>query len=117
MSDEKTAYLPRKLDTVQSHGNINRVFAQGNIDSENARDQYAVIRPDQTDDTGEMIAIIDFESDFSKGVVDQDLLEMIRDRIRARIEGSKPTAALEHALQHVEEALLWLGKHCADKKV
>ena len=67
MSDEKTVYLPRKLDTVQRHGNVHNVFAQGSIDAVHARDQYAVIRPDQTDGTGEMIAIVDFESDFSKG--------------------------------------------------
>jgi hypothetical protein len=40
---------------------------------------------------------------------------MVRDRVWAMLEGEAACRALERALQHVEVALLWLGKHNADQ--
>ena len=49
------------------------------------------------------------------GVCDQDLLEIVRDRLACFMAGDMPPRETEMALQHVEEALMWLNKRTEDR--
>jgi len=65
--------------------------------------------------------IIDFqkgprkEEDSTQGVIDSDLLEIVRDRMKCFQAG--PFASRENAivLTHVEEALMWLNRRVEDR--
>lgn len=49
------------------------------------------------------------------GVLDSDLLEVVRDRLKAFQCGEFATEYNEQALKHVEEALNWLNKRVEDR--
>lgn len=49
------------------------------------------------------------------GVTDQDLLEIVRDRLKAFQAGSLPSRETACALTHIEEALMWLCKRAEDR--
>lgn len=50
-----------------------------------------------------------------EGVTDQDLLEIVRDRLTAFQQGDLPSRETACALTHIEEALMWLNKRAEDR--
>lgn len=55
------------------------------------------------------------DPDARPGVTDQDLLEIVRDRLKAFQAGSLPSRETACALTHIEEALMWLAKRADDR--
>lgn len=51
----------------------------------------------------------------TEGVTDQDLLEIVRDRLTAFQQGDLPSRETACALTHIEEALMWLNKRAEDR--
>lgn len=49
------------------------------------------------------------------GVIDTDLLEIVRDRLKAFQNGKFACDENAHALSHIEEALLWMNKRVEDR--
>ena len=49
------------------------------------------------------------------GVLDTDLLEIVRDRLKAFQNGKFVCDENAHALSHIEEALLWMNKRVEDR--
>ena len=49
------------------------------------------------------------------GVLDTDLLEIVRDRLKAFQNGKFACDENAHALSHIEEALLWMNKRVEDR--
>lgn len=49
------------------------------------------------------------------GVLDTDLLEIVRDRLKAFQNGPFACEENAHALLHIEEALLWMNKRVEDR--
>ena len=69
----------------------------------------------------EMLCKIDFQKGARKdenaqqGVIDSDLLEIVRDRMKCFQEGEFATEYNEKALEHIEQALYWLNKRVEDR--
>lgn len=107
----------RKLDTIQKRNRLNNVFAQGETGACGERSEYAVVRPCADDKTvGEMIAVIQFQhgprdaAGSVEGILNEDALEMVRDRLTAFQDSAMACSENAMALQHVEAALLYLNK-------
>lgn len=49
------------------------------------------------------------------GVIDSDLLEIVRDRLSDFQNGSYPSYETAQALYHVENALMWLNRRVEDR--
>lgn len=107
----------RKVDAIQKHNRLNNVFAQGEIGACGERSEYAVMRTRADDETvGDIIAIIQFQhgprdaAGSVSGILNEDALEMVRDRLTAFQDSAFACSENAMALQHVEAALLYLNK-------
>ena len=49
------------------------------------------------------------------GVIDSDLLEIVRDRLKSFQAGPFASEYNAKALEHVEEALMWLNRRVEDR--
>jgi len=105
-----------RLSTIQKNGRLNDIYAIGDIGPGGAKHEYAIVT--QQD---QCVCRIHFqkgprEDETSvEGACDQDLLEIVRDRLRGFVNGDMPTRETAIALTHVEEALLWLNKRIEDR--
>ena len=107
----------RKLETIQTQANLNRVFAIDEIGPGGAYHEYEIKR----DDTGETLATIQLqkgprkEPDSIHGVLDVDLLEIVRDRMKAFQAGPFACDYNARALEGVEAALTALNDRVEDR--
>lgn len=109
-----------KLDTIQKRDKLNLVRRMGEPGPGGAYHDYAIELMSQNgNDSGEYV--IEFQRGPRKdpnarhGVLDEDLLEIVRDRMRAFQAGEFATRENALALTHIEEALLWLNKRKEDR--
>lgn len=113
-----------KLSTIQKHNNLNEVFRADDPGAGGACHTYAVQRtlfpvgePAQT----VTVAEIRFqhgardEEGSTTGVLDCDLLEIVRDRLKAFNQGEYATRENACAITHIEEALMWMNKRAEDR--
>lgn len=107
----------RALDTIQIVEKLNTVFS---VDAEGpggAHHMYTVV----SNTTEEPIATIQFQCgprkdpDSLNGIIDSDLLEMVRDRLTSFQNGPFSSEYNEKALASVEDALKWLNKRVEDR--
>lgn len=109
----------RELSTIQKREKLNRVFATDEPGCGGACHEYIIGRTAGT--YGETLCRVRFQNgprdlDTSvTGVTDQDLLEIVRDRLKGFSSGELATRETAIALTHVEEALLWLNKRIEDR--
>lgn len=110
----------QKLSTIQKNHNLNEVWRNGEPGPGGAYHSYSVyhdIDPER-DDTRTDIA-------FQKGprntdgsiggVLDVDLLEIVRDRLKCFQAGEFACRENACALTHIEEALMWMNKRVEDR--
>lgn len=107
--------MSKKLKTIQKRENLNEVFRIGEKGNGGAYHNYKI--------TTEWGTLVDIE--FQKGarneigsvhgVIDSDLLEIVRDRLKCFQEGDFATRENAIALTHIEEALLWMNKRVEDR--
>lgn len=120
-----------KLNRIQKLENLNDVFALDDPGPGGARHLYEVVKLNtgricEEDDTfrtrpENMLLTVQMQKgprnspDAIQGVLDTDLLEIVRDRLAAFQAG--PYACRENAcaLTHIEEALLWMNKRVEDR--
>lgn len=101
---------------MQRQDNLNTVVYDDSVGAGNGRHYYEVERD------GETLAQIQFqhgarnEQGSTAGVLETDLLEIVRHRLQCFQSGDYATPENAHALQHLEEALMWLNKRVADRK-
>ena len=55
------------------------------------------------------------EADSQHGVIDTDLLEIVRDRLKSFQAGPFSSRENACALTHIEEALMWLNRRVEDR--
>lgn len=117
-----------KLSTIQKRENLNDVYA-GEKGVGGAPHCYLVVKSGSVEIGEDAITVkpediieaIQFQEGARKdpkaahGVTDQDLLEIVRDRLRGFQSGDMPTRETACALTHVEEALMWLNKRVEDR--
>lgn len=119
--------LFEKLNTIQKRENLNIVYKATKIGNGGASATYKIFYPNELlekEDSSveEMIMHkLQFQQgargseDSVTGITDQDLLEIVRDRLTGFTKGNLSTRETAIALTHVENALLWLNKRTEDR--
>lgn len=106
--------MPRKLDTIRDRNNLNEVFAVDGPGPGNASHTYSIRGGGKT-------ITIQFqcgpreEPDSTPGVLDVDLLEIVRDRLIGFQKGDFACRENAIALTHIEDALLWMDRRVRDR--
>jgi hypothetical protein len=108
-----------ELNTIQKREKLNRVFSVDEKGNGGVRHRYLIVS--DRDLSTPVETIIQFQNgprkdvDSIHGVLDPDLLEIVRDRLKAFKTGPYSTCENEHALHHIEEALMWMNKRVEDR--
>lgn len=111
-----------KLSTIQKRNNLNDVYRLGPKGPGGAHHEYAVYMSG-ADTRNTLIgrAYIAFQKGPRKdpystqGVLDTDLLEIVRDRLKEFQEGEFACRENACALTHIEEALMWMNRRAEDR--
>jgi hypothetical protein len=123
-----------KLSTIQKRNNLNYVFVDPTPGPGGGHHEYEIVRAEdiyniQTRDEDssceapkiEPLCVIKFQKgprngeNSISGVLDADLLEIVRDRFKAFQAGEYATRENACALTHIEEALMWMNKRVEDR--
>ena len=105
------------LNTIQKRNKLNNVSRYGEPGPGGAYHDYCIVANTFKGPVTE----IQFqkgprnEKDSIAGVLDVDLLEIVRDRLTCFQQGEYRTRENAIALTHIEEALLWLNKRVEDR--
>lgn len=108
----------KKLSTIQKRENLNAVYQLDEPGAGGACHVYMVTR---ADDPEAYIQSIMFqhgprkEENSDHGVSDQDLLEMVRDRLQAFQAGPYACRENDMALNYIELALMWMNRRVEDR--
>ena len=111
--------IREKLSTIQKRENLNEVLRLGEEGPGAAYHTYLVNFVGTNEEDGGVM--VEFQRgprkdpDSRHGVLDNDLLEIVRDRLKAFQNGPMATRENEIALQHIETALLWMAKRADDR--
>ena len=111
----------QKLSTIQKRNNLHQVFRGDEPGAGGACHKYIVRQDKFCPHEVVMVAEIQFqhgprgEENGTNGVLDNDLLEIVRDRLKAFQQGDYATRENEQALLHIEEALMWMNKRVEDR--
>lgn len=104
----------RELVTIQKREKLNKVYAIDEAGCGGANHEYIILCNDEPIE-------IAFQHDprndpeSISGVLDTDLLEIVRDRLKGFQQGEFATRENAIALTHIEEALLWMNKRVEDR--
>ena len=110
----------KKLSTIQKRDNLNTVFRNGEPGPGGAYHHYIVshgLDPER-DETRTDIKFQKGprnEDGSIGGVLDVDLLEIVRDGLKCFQSGEFATRENACALTHIEEALMWMNKRKEDR--
>ena len=113
----------RVLSTIQKREKLNSVYAVDEKGCGGANHHYKVVYStiDFDDRIEKTAADIQFqcgprkEFDSVHGVLDTDLLEIVRDRLKGFQSGEYACRENACALTHIEEALMWLNRRVEDR--
>lgn len=110
-----------KLSTIQKRENLNTVYSGGDIGPGGACHEYVIsfghAYPEYDEDGVRVL----FQkgprtSETSRrGILDSDLLEIVRDRLKAFQNSEFSCRENACALTHIEEALMWLNRRVEDR--
>lgn len=109
----------KALNTIQKRGNLNFIIPYGEPGPGGAHHDYDVYAADGSRETA--LLCIEFQKgprqapDARHGVLDCDLLEIVRDRLKAFQSGPMASEYNAQALIHVEEALMWMNRRVEDR--
>lgn len=109
-----------KLSTIQKRENLNEVHREGDIGPGGAYHHYIIFHglDPERDETRTDIKFQKgprHDNASIGGVLDSDLLEIVRDRLKCFQAGEFATRENACALTHIEEALLWMNKRVEDR--
>ena len=114
----------RELNTIQRREKLNKVYAIDEKGNGGANHKYLIAANGRI--TGDPVSErplcdICFQNGARKlhdsvhGVLDTDLLEIVRDRLKGFQSGEFATRENAIALTHIEEALMWLNHRVEDR--
>lgn len=107
--------MNRVLCTIQKREKLNQVFAVDEPGIGGANHKYEVSA------NGDTLCKIEFQNGPRRdvnsvyGVLDTDLLEIVRDRLKGFQSGEFSCRENACALTHIEEALMWLNRRVEDR--
>lgn len=108
--------MVRKLNTIQKRENLNEVYAVDDCGIGGANHLYVIhLTKDNEPITIKFQSGARTEPDSTSGIIDTDLLEIVRDRLKGFQQGEFATRENAIALTHIETALLWLNKRVEDR--
>jgi hypothetical protein len=102
---------------IQRQNNLNKVKYDDTIGAGNGRHYYEI----ENAESGQTVAQIQFQQGARNvegsiaGVLEGDLLEIVRHRLQCFQNGEFATRENACALTHIEEALMWLAKRADDR--
>lgn len=105
-----------KLITIQKREKLNDVCRIGEPGPGGAHHDYLI-----TFCGSEEAVLVEFQKgprkdpDARHGILDTDLLEIVRDRLKSFQAGEFATRENACALTHIEEALMWMNKRVEDR--
>lgn len=108
----------RKLETIQQKEKLNNVLAVDERGAGNANHRYVITDAKKDDD---IIAYIELQNGARKeegsirGVIDSDLLEIVKDRMSSFQSGAFASEYNAKALNYIELALFWLNRRVEDR--
>lgn len=109
----------RRLDTIQKKYNLNKVFAIDEKGNGGANHKYWIVASRYDGEEPSIFEIqfqngARFEDGSIDGVLDCDLLEIVKDRLN-EFQRKELNGYNEAALYHIKEALEWLNKRVEDR--
>lgn len=110
----------KELKTIQKKEKLNKVTRMGKEGPGGAYHEYLINYLDEYEDIC-FAGLVKFQKgprhleDSQHGVTDQDLLEIVRDRLTCFVKGDMPTYETEKALEHLEIALMYLNRRTEDR--
>lgn len=109
-----------KLSTIQKREKLNDVYAVGEKGNGGAYHEYDITFDKLSNGYISTHKIIfqngaRKESSSIHGILDTDLLEIVRHRLQCFQEGDFATRENAIALTHIEEALMWMNKRVEDR--
>ena len=110
----------RELNTIQKREKLNTIYATDAKGNGGAHNEYH-IGIEAEEDAACDVRIIKFQEgprkdiNSTQGIIDSDLLEIVRDRLKDFQAGPLATKENEHALTHIEEALMWMNRRVEDR--
>lgn len=118
----------RKLNTIQKREKLNNVYSIDDKGNGGANHKYVIVSNEKVGENEKYYdseylveTIIQFQNGARKtegsvhGVIDTDLLEIVRDRLIHFQQGDYACVENYFALTKIEEALLWLNKRVEDR--
>lgn len=112
----------RKLDTIQKVSKLNDVYAVDDKGPGNANHQYMIVKKNvEPSELGAVLGELTFQKgqrvleDSQQGILDVDLLEISRDRLKGFQSGDFACEENAKALEHIELALMYLNKRTEDR--
>ena len=108
----------QKLSTIQKNHNLNEVWRNGEPGPGGAYHRYTVYHyPSEIDTRTDIFFQKGPRNDMDStgGVLDVDLLEIVRDRLKCFQAGEFACRENACALTHIEEALMWMNKRVEDR--
>jgi hypothetical protein len=111
----------RELSTIQKREKLNKVFASDEPGCGGACHEYIVYFTDGCIEPVVEGVRIGFqhgarnEEGNTHGVLDTDLLEIVRDRLKGFQSGEYSCRENACALTHIEEALMWMNRRVEDR--
>ena len=116
----------QKLSAIQKRENLNEVYRSGDPGPGGAYHDYCVYLAGANQHEGpcdktRTVVAIEFQkgprkaADARHGVLDTDLLEIVRDRLKFFQAGDYACRENACALTHIEEALMWMNKRVEDR--
>lgn len=111
--------MSKKLSTIQKREKLNDVLSNDALGPGGAHHNYLIT--ESGDGDVEILAEIQFQKgarnlpDSVRGVLDPDLLEIVRDRLKGFQNGEFATEYNAKALEHVELALMYLNRRVEDR--
>lgn len=112
----------REINTIQKREKLNRVYAVDEKGNGGANHRYKITsQPNEKNPEQYVDVTIQFQNGARKewgsilGVIDTDLLEIVRDRLKGFQSGEFATRENALALTHIEEALMWMNRRVEDR--
>ena len=107
----------KKLSTIQKREKLNNVEPVDKVGPGGANHIYYISRLD----TGEVVGEVQFqkgarkENNSQHGVIDSDLLEIVRHRLQCFQAGPFASEYNAKALEHIEIALMYMNRRVEDR--
>lgn len=104
----------RELNTIQKREKLNTVYAADKPGNGGANHEYIVMCDDEPIEIAFQNGARKL-SDSIHGIIDTDLLEIVRDRLKCFQSGEFACRENACALTHIEEALMWMNRRVEDR--